>query len=437
MKYSIYNKIVSIKENMSILYNSFSGTYILINNDLAQCIKNGDIKKLLSEHVALLEELKENGILIDDDVNEVEQVENLRLTRKFSNREYSLIINPTLNCNLNCWYCYEAHKATDYMGKDLMEKILKHVKVQHEISNYKFLSLSFFGGEPLLNKEIVVSIFSQTEKYCQNEGIQLNVGFTTNGTLMTKEFLTNFKDVKTRFQITLDGNKARHNAVRNYKGTDVGSYDKIIANMKMMASIMTNYKLIVRINFDGKTLAGISDILDDIDFLPRERTVISTHRVWQVNESAVDYRQLFDFIYKANERGFVVNYIPLGGLLAYCCYADNFSHAVINFDGNVFKCTARDFAPEHRDGYLNNEGQIIWSAPKVTERMSTRSPEICRKCTLYPSCLGICSQNLLESNGSEKCRISSSIDIDDAIRINFSQFLLIKKIQEKNGKKIV
>lgn len=426
MKLSRYNKIVPIRDNMSILYNSLSGAYILVNNEIAESITNKDLGKLSANHPSLMNELSENGIIVDDDVDERELVENLRLTRRFSQREYNLTINPTMNCNLNCWYCYETHNSEDYMTDTLIEKIEKHIRKQHEISNFDVLTLGFFGGEPLLKRNMIIQIFQKVRTYCENEGIRLKVQFTTNGTLLTKKFLSVFKDVNTLFQITLDGNREKHNSVRYYKESDRGSYDKIIENMKMLTDILDNYKLIVRINFDGKTLAGISEILKDLDPLPRENVEIGVHKVWQVSDDTIDYELLFDFIHYANQKGFVVDYSPLWGVLTHCCYADNICQAVINYDGNVFKCTARDFTQERREGYLDEEGNIIWSASKVIKRMSTRAPNICRECLLYPSCYGICSQNLLESNDSDECRMSKDIDINDIIRINFSQFLIKK-----------
>ena len=37
----------------------------------------------------------------------------------------------------------------------------------------------------------------------------------------------------------------------------------------------------------------------------------------------------------------------------HCCYADKENNVVINSDGNIFKCTARDFLPHNKEGYLS------------------------------------------------------------------------------------
>ena len=69
--------------------------------------------------------------------------------------------------------------------------------------------------------------------------------------------------------------------------------------------------------------------------------------------------------------------------------------------------------------------------------MSTHAPDICEKCKLYPTCFGICSQNLMENGNSNKCRISNDIGIDNLILINFNQYLLKNKIFENKDEKSI
>lgn len=79
------------------------------------------------------------------------------------------------------------------------------------------------------------------------------------------------------------------------------------------------------------------------------------------------------------------------------CYADSPRHAVINYNGDVFKCTARDFATESREGRLNNEGRIEWNE-KFFQRMAIKySNEACRNCVILPICNGSCTQNKIEA----------------------------------------
>lgn len=81
------------------------------------------------------------------------------------------------------------------------------------------------------------------------------------------------------------------------------------------------------------------------------------------------------------------------------CYADRYHQAVINYDGSVFKCTARDFAKTNeRDGILMNDGRIDWDEKKFNKRLgkTTIENKYCNNCKYLPLCFGPCSQKQLE-----------------------------------------
>ena len=69
----------------------------------------------------------------------------------------------------------------------------------------------------------------------------MTVGFTTNCTVLSDHMLNVLKDYSVDFQITLDGDKAKHDTVRHYKNSDIGSYDKIINNLHRIATTLRNY----------------------------------------------------------------------------------------------------------------------------------------------------------------------------------------------------
>lgn len=56
------------------------------------------------------------------------------------------------------------------------------------------------------------------------------------------------------------------------------------------------------------------------------------------------------------------NYNKFGGI---SCYADRINYANINYDGNVYKCTAQDYTSETALGFLDENGQIRWDKEKT------------------------------------------------------------------------
>ena len=102
------------------------------------------------------------------------------------------------------------------------------------------------------------------------------------------------------------------------------------------------------------------------------------------------------------------------------CYADMVNEAVINFDGNVFKCTARDFSTENRCGVLGNDGRIIWDRSIESRRAIKLSRAVCRTCRLLPLCGGGCTQKSIEYTGEDICLEGlSTEDMDKVVMQRF------------------
>ncbi len=159
----------------------------------------------------------------------------------------------------------------------------------------------------------------------------------------------------------------------------------------------------------------------------RKRTRISLHKVWQCN-AEISKEKLFGVVNMINRYRFRVDLYALSSKF-HCCYADLYNQAVINYDGNVYKCTARDFDEKNSCGKLSFSGQIYWDVEVVKKRLGLELPEYCRKCVLLPSCNGICSQNLLE-NESMKCPYLKDMTIEDIVTLNIKQQLIARTYEK-------
>ena len=67
----------------------------------------------------------------------------------------------TEKCNLNCKYCYEGEKGTNELSFSDIKKVLDR-EVE---SKSKACQVSFFGGEPLLKKDLVIKVQKDTKQY--------------------------------------------------------------------------------------------------------------------------------------------------------------------------------------------------------------------------------------------------------------------------------
>lgn len=79
------------------------------------------------------------------------------------------------------------------------------------------------------------------------------------------------------------------------------------------------------------------------------------------------------------------------------CYADRRNSCLVNFNGDLYKCTAKDFSTTKRDGYIDETGSLIWENDSLNKRLNSKFQNInCRDCRIFPICHGGCSTNSLE-----------------------------------------
>lgn len=428
MKQSKYNTIVSLGKQQ-VLYNTITNKFVVLSDAIKEALKCETVSPLSLK-------LESNNYLVKDDVDEKQMIESLFVQRRFSSKVYQLTLNTSLDCNLCCWYCYETHAKKTNMSLELVKNILLHLEIKSQADPFKILELSFFGGEPLLNYKAIKALLEGVKMLSERFDFDIHLTFVTNGTLINQKYVELLKEFKVRFQITIDGNKDTHNNTRKYKskllGTD--SYGRIMDNLKLLNEQEAEFYFIVRVNYETDTLKSISKLMADLEFLDKRRTALSLHRVWQHKATEEDSALLIDAINYINSMGFVVSTFPLATNLENC-YADNYNQAIINYDGNVYKCTARDFSSEQPSGKLNSLGLIEWNAPLLLDRLALDIPQKCKDCLLLPSCTGICSQKKVEAKDNEQipCPFEDLISKEDVIILNIKQQLVIKKYEKENS----
>jgi len=427
MKESRYNYYIK-NDSIVLMYNSLNDAYLILKKEAFDFFNENlnNLMQLEELNNKLYITLLNNGFIVQADCDEKNIYQNLLFNRKFSSNFFELIINPTLDCNLNCWYCYEEHIRGSIMTPDVIENVVLFVKKQYELLHFKHFSLTFFGGEPLLyEKKVVIPLIQKIKNIISNE-VEFQINITTNGTKVSKQLLSELSLYKTNFQITFDGDKKVHNSVRLFKNSNKGTYDLILNNLKLICDNLTHYFLNIRINFNAQTLNNAKLILDDLSFIDKSKFVISLHKVWQENDDKIDYNEVFEFINYAHKKEIIVDYMALG-LKTSVCYADNYSQLLVNYDGGVYKCTARDFNKENSIGRLLDNGIVEWNIEKLAKIINFNIPKICEECKLLPSCPGLCSQKAIEQGDNIKCNLSDGFSIDDYIIYNFNRYALLNK----------
>lgn len=410
MKYSKYNTILKYKENYA-LFNSFHQKVIFIEEmvkDLIDAAVLEGIDELKGIHPTLYDYLIQEEFIIDDSIDEIEEVRKLSKSVDENHSNFFLTINPTMNCNFKCWYCYETHIPTSKLGMTMINKINKFIDRTMSSPELETFNLSFFGGEPLLYFEKdVIPIIDYYLTKCEEKNTKPYIGFTSNGYLVNDKFLDYFKSkgINCALQITLDGYKEKHDNIRFVSATK-GSYEKIVENIKLL--INNGFYVTLRVNYTTESIEDTALIANEFDDIPKDVKdqflKFDFHRVWQDNKVDDTDEVAQKNIDQIRESGIEASSGYNADNVRNSCYADKRNSAVINFNGDIYKCTARDFLPEGRSGFLTDEGQIVWEDDALEKRMQVKfNNKPCLSCKIMPLCNGGCSQHAIENLGGEYC----------------------------------
>ena len=216
------------------LYEQQSLTGII--EKLSTSYKEEDIKEAYEE----IEELKEEGLLFAED----EYKEYVIDFKKRQTVVKALCLHIAHDCNLACKYCF-AGKGEYNGDKSLMSLEVGKKAIDFLIQNSgnrRNLEVDFFGGEPLMNFEVVKGIVaygrSLEEKYNKNFRFTL----TTNGMLLNDDVMEFANKEMSNVVLSVDGRKEVNDRMRPTPNGK-GSYDVFMPKFIKLANLrnQTNY----------------------------------------------------------------------------------------------------------------------------------------------------------------------------------------------------
>lgn len=180
----------------------------------------------ISECYDQITELKENGSLFAPDT--FKPMAN-HLKEKTSNVVKALCLHVAHTCNLNCSYCfasqgkYSGERAlmSFETGKKALDFLIENSGDRHN------LEVDFFGGEPLMNFDVVKKLVEYARSVEKEAGKNFRFTLTTNGMLIDDDVIDYCNKEMSNIVLSLDGRKEVHDKFRvDYAGK--GSYDTIV-----------------------------------------------------------------------------------------------------------------------------------------------------------------------------------------------------------------
>lgn len=242
-------------------------------------INAGELKKeelyaLLTQHskediddsVEEIEMLIEEGMLYSDDAYiNLDAFQNRKQVVK------ALCLNVAHDCNLKCKYCFASQGdfggAKELMGLEVGKKALDFL-VDNSGSR-RNLEVDFFGGEPLMNFELVKDLVDYGREIAKAKGKNFRFTITTNGVLLDDKKIDYINENMDNAVLSMDGRPAVNDLMR-LTLTDKGSYDVVVPKFQKLVSKRSKEKsYYIRGTFTRNNLDFSKDIMHfkDLGFI--------------------------------------------------------------------------------------------------------------------------------------------------------------------------
>ena len=433
MRHSLYNRLIKLNSDRFkyIIYNTYSTALGLLDDNLLNIYNN--ISNLDTEDNNIKSEvdmLLKNGFIIKDDVDEFSKICVEEKMDRFKNSSLNLTIAPTLACNMRCVYCYEEKKPL-VMNEKVCNLLLNFTEKLIKKNNFKTCSVRWYGGEPLLELEVIRRLSISLQKLCEENSIEYTSSIVTNGVLLTEEtalVLKNECKVESA-QITIDGLKTTHNKNRPLvNGKD--SFNTIIENINEVKDII---KIYLRINIDknnkDQLIPLINYLIDDMNF--GNKVLMYPYPIIAKNTSACNVNktscilaeefgdidsEMIRLLYNKGAKESICGLIPYRSP-AFCTSISRNSF-VIDPEGFLYTCWDFIGIKERSIGNIVDELDIN---NEYSKWLLLDIPRECKMCTMLPLCKGGCPSSRLHNNNVPCCN-PSVMNLNEKLKIIYDDF---------------
>lgn len=381
--------------------------------------KYPNMEDVTSEEISLciddIEELKRQEKLFTD-----ETYANVAVDFKFkTNVTKALCLHVAHTCNLNCSYCFAAQGK--YKGEDALMSLEVGKKAMDFLiessGTRRNLEVDFFGGEPLMNWEVVKELVRYGRIREKEADKNFRFTLTTNGVLIDDDVIEFANKEMDNVVLSLDGRKKVHDHFRvNYAGK--GSYDLILPKFKKLVESRGNKGYYMRGTFTHNNVDFTNDIfhMAELGFteLSMEPVVCKEGDPYALTESdkAVVFEQyeiLAKEMLKRKKEGkpFTFYHYMLDLAHGPCIYkrvsgcGSGSEYFAVTPNGDLYPCHQFVGAKEYLmgnvfEGVKNIEKQNEFKSCNVYAR------EECKDCWARLYCSGGCAANSYNATGNIK-----------------------------------
>ena len=367
-----------------------------------------EIREAYSE----IKSLTEQGMLFSS----IKNLEEVVSSKQMNNGLKALCLHVSHDCNLRCEYCFAS--SGDYnSGRTLMDKEVALKAVDYLVQNSKNrhnIEIDFFGGEPLMNFDVVKETVAYGRKLEKTTGKHFYFTITTNGTLLDKEKISFINENMDNVVISIDGRKEVHNAVRHDRAGR-GSYDRIVPLAKELVAGRNGKSYFIRGTFTARNKDFTKDVMHLADLGFKEisvEPVVGSGDDLYFKESDIpdllkEYENLTsEYIERlSNGCDFRFYHLNIDLYEGPCLFkritacGAGYEYLAVSPEGDLYPC--HQFVGQNRF-VLGNLSTGISNNKMCEEFMKNNilSKEKCRDCWAKLFCSGGCHANAYFSNNS-------------------------------------
>lgn len=438
-KQSSYNILVDQTDDGYLIYNSLSGALSLLD----KITYDGLMRtcSVTTMDAREIEDLIHHGYIVNDVVDEYSKCLFFERSVLYQSAPQciSIVIAPTLKCNLSCEYCFERQNELDdsfVMTNEVMKNVVGYIiKIINDNDNAKSLFIRWMGGEPLLEVDAIKRISRELINHCESVGIQYSAGVVTNGTLCSLEVMGVLRDecrVKS-VQFTFDGTAALY-CKRKRATNEI--YYKTLNNLRGTQHYFRDVSL--RLNADKENFLDLLEltkiVLRDYD-LDGKISVYLAKVEGFVTQSKNDIKYLSDIEYeKCNlalyeffiNNDFDTEKIRILSPRRTRCNLMMYNNIVIGPRGEFYRC-------EHHIGMQSRiVGDCITGRyyPKYElEAYDLTYNESCSRCNLFPLCRAGCPEMPKDGVCSELYREVFTDSVIKSLKIKYQHYKSEKEVK--------
>jgi uncharacterized protein len=427
MKPSRYNRIVPVGGEQCLVWNGLSGALALV--DQAGCrdilgYESGSgrlgspaewANPQTSPDVgpASPGDLAEVGFLVENDVDEFEVYRHLWYAAQHDTSTLSLLICPTMACDMNCAYCFEDRSGVA-MTAQVADNVVELAATRLRTAGN--LNVVWFGGEPLLGLDRLSELSGKLIGAAAETGCEYHAAMFTNGYNLGPDEISALAEARvTEIIIPLDGPAEVHEGRRPHV-RGLPTFGRILSNAAAAAEV-SEVTFQCTIDQENEEAAWeLYDLLEREGFLTRalfRPARVNCDLVFQTRRpgglfSVQDYDRKMIAAYRA--RLGRPRLVPPFPVLHLGCTYQRHSCFAIDAAGRIYKCMKAVGRPQWATGTVARPPTLASPDLAPWLRVDPFRRETCRACDLLPACGGGCAMAYLERGKSLCSHLRTTLD---------------------------